>query len=73
MASTINTMTDLAFFSKYGEANRAVDFLDAPTDEAAGKIFGLYRRHAAGISDVADREIAAQAAAIREGSLSPDC
>ena len=73
MASTINTMTDLAFFSKYGEANRAVDFLDAPADEAASKIFGLYRRHAVGICDVVDREIAAQAGAIREGSLSPDC
>jgi hypothetical protein len=73
MASTINTMTDLAFFSKYGEAYRAVDFLDAPVDETASKIFALYRRHAAGVCDVTDREIAAQAAAIREGSLSPDC
>jgi hypothetical protein len=73
MASKINAMTDLAFFSKYGEANRAVDFLDEPADVAASKIFALYQRHAGGVCSVVEREIGAQAGLIREGSLSADC
>jgi hypothetical protein len=73
MASEINTMTDLTFFSKYGEANRALDFFDEPADIAASKIFALYQRHAAGVCDVVEREIAAKARLIREGSLPADC
>jgi hypothetical protein len=73
MASEINIMTDLTFFSKYGEANRALDFFDEPADIAASKIFALYQRHAAGVCEVVEREIAAKARLIREGSLPADC
>jgi len=38
-------LTDLQFFSRYGELSRAIPFIDGNSDEAAGKVFDLYIRN----------------------------
>jgi hypothetical protein len=54
MATAINGMTDEAFFAHFGEASRAVGYFPEPTDEAAGRIFDLHRRHAGDVCRVFD-------------------
>jgi hypothetical protein len=47
-ASDIDRMNELAFFSRYGEASRAVRFFSETASEAGQKIFELHKRHARG-------------------------
>jgi hypothetical protein len=72
-ASEVNKMADVAFFSRYGEASRAVGFFAEPAGIAAERIFHLHRRHAAAICTVFDRVASAHVAALREGSLPSSC
>ena len=72
-ASVINQMTDFAFFTHYGETSRIVGFFQEPTNTVAGRIFGLYGRHAAAVCRVFDNAIKANASKIREGSLPANC
>ena len=66
-------MTDVAFFAHYGETSRIVGFFEEPTNTVAGRIFSLYRRHAAAVCRVFDTAIKANASKMREGSLPADC
>jgi 7-cyano-7-deazaguanine synthase in queuosine biosynthesis len=72
-ASEVNRMADVAFFSRYGEASRAVGFYSEPVGTVAERIFDLHRRHAAAICAVFDRAIASHAAELRQGSLPSSC
>jgi hypothetical protein len=72
-ASEVNRMTDIAFFSRYGEASRAVGFYSEPAGTVAERIFDLHRRHAAAVCRVFDGAISSYAAALREGSLPSSC
>jgi Queuosine biosynthesis protein QueC len=72
-ASIVNQLTDVAFFKHYGETSRIVGFFQEPANTVAGRIFGLYRRHAASVCRVFDKAIEANASKIREGSLPTNC
>ena len=72
-SSLINDMADVAFFARYGEASRIVDFFDEPADEVARRILDLHRRQAAGVCGVSDDAISVHAGELRGGSLSEDC
>jgi hypothetical protein len=72
-ASGINQMTDIAFFTHYGETSRIVGFFSEPTDTVAHRIFELHRRHASTVCGVFDAAIASHAPQLREGILPADC
>jgi 7-cyano-7-deazaguanine synthase in queuosine biosynthesis len=72
-ASAINRMTDAAFFARYGETSRVVDFFTETPAAVASRIFDLHRRHAASVCGVFEQAIKQHAASLREGSLSEDC
>ena len=72
-ASKINQMTDIDFFSHYGETSRIVSHFDEPAEMVARRIYELYQRHAAAICRVFDAGVDANKADIRNGSLPPDC
>jgi 7-cyano-7-deazaguanine synthase in queuosine biosynthesis len=72
-ASKINQMTDLVFFTHYGETSRIVSHFDEPVDTVARRIYELHRRHAAAVCRVFDAGVDANKADIRNGSSPPDC
>jgi hypothetical protein len=72
-ASRLNQMTDVAFFAHYAESSRIFSFIEEPATTVAGRIVGLYRRHAIAVCNVFDEAIRANASKIREGNLPADC
>ena len=72
-ASAVSRMTDIAFFSHYGETSRVVGFFPESTDTVASCIFDLHQRHAATVCRVFDHTIASHASKLREGTLPTDC
>src|SRR3954452_16631211 len=70
-ASDVNRMADVAFFSRFGEASRTVDFFNEPAGVVAERIFDLHRRHAAGVCTVFDQAVSKHASVLREQSLPP--
>jgi hypothetical protein len=72
-ASDINRTTEVDFFSRYGEASRAMGFFAEPPETVAKRIFDLHRRHAAGVCAVFDRAVSTYVADLREGTLSSSC
>ena len=72
-ASMVNRMEDTAFFARYGEASRVVDYFGESADAVAERILELHRRHAAGVCRVFDEGISAHASALRQGRLAADC
>jgi hypothetical protein len=68
-ASAVNRMTNIAFFTRYGETSRIVGFFQEPSDTVAERIFGLYRRHAVAVCRVFDKAITTNASKLGEGSL----
>src|SRR4051812_4408091 len=68
-ASDVNRMADVAFFSRFGEASRAVGFSDEPAGVVAERIFDLHRRRAAAVCTVFDQAVSKHAGALREQSL----
>ena len=70
-ASDITGMTEVDFFSRYGEASRALRFFEEPASTVARLIHDLHRRHAAAVCRVVDRAISENAARLREGTLPP--
>jgi Queuosine biosynthesis protein QueC len=72
-ASIINQLSDVAFFRQYGETSRILGFFQEPANTVAGRIFRLYRRHAASTCSVFDKAIEANASKIREGTLPANC
>jgi hypothetical protein len=72
-ATKISQMTDVEFFSHYGETSRIVSHFDEPAETVARRIYELHRRHAAAVCRVFDASLDANKADIRNGSLPPDC
>jgi hypothetical protein len=72
-ASIINQLSEVAFFGQYGETSRILGFFQEPANTVAGRIFGLYKRHAASTCRVFDEAIEANASKIREQSLPANC
>jgi hypothetical protein len=72
-ASKIDQMTDIDFFTRYGETSRIVSYFDAPTETVARRIYELHRRHAAAVCRVFDAGVDANKADIRNGRLPQNC
>ncbi len=72
-ATAVKQMTDMSFFTKYGEASRVVAFFPEPENTVAGRIFDLHQRHAAAVCRVFDQSLATYASALRQGNLPQDC
>jgi hypothetical protein len=68
-ANDIERMNDLAFFSRYGEASRAVRFIPQGANEAGRRIFELYKRHASEVCAVIEDGIRINASALRAQTL----
>jgi hypothetical protein len=66
-------MTDVAFFSHYGEVSRVVEFFPEPAASVSERIFDLQQRHAAAVAKVFDQATARHASELRERSLDPSC
>lgn len=75
LASYVETASELAriserdFFTRFGEVSRAIRYIAGSADEAARRIYEMYRRHGQEVSGVVDRAIAANAKEIRERTL----
>jgi hypothetical protein len=72
-ASRLNQMTEVAFFAHYAETSRIFSCFEEPATTVAGRVIGLYRRHAKAVCDVFDEAIRANASKMREGNLPSDC
>ena len=66
-------MNDMAFFSHYGEANRAVRFFAEPAGTVAERIFDLHQRHAQVVVSALEQAFVANARSMAEWRLPPDC
>lgn len=72
-AQQIERMTPGDFFSRYGEAARALRHVELSADEAAQKIFDLYQRHAKEVLAVIESGVARNGRAIRSRTLPQSC
>ena len=72
-ASKIGQMTDVDFFTHYGETSRIVSHFNEPAGTVARRIYELHRRHATAVCRVFDAGVDANKADIRNGNLPPDC
>jgi 7-cyano-7-deazaguanine synthase in queuosine biosynthesis len=70
-ATNIERMNELAFFSHYGEASRAVRFIPEGANEAGREIFELHKRHAGEVCLVIEDGIRKNASALRAQTLPP--
>jgi hypothetical protein len=72
-ATEVSKMTDMQFFSRFGEATRALTYIEGTADEIALKIFGLNQHHAREIYNVVQAAIKDHAHEILEETLPPSC
>ena len=73
-ARQVKDMSDTAFFIEFGEAHRATRQIQGMTvDDAASRIFDLYKRHAADVCDVIARGIQDHAEDISNGKVPSTC
>lgn len=72
-ATEIDDMSDQQFFSRFGEAARAIRALDGPANENARRIFDLYKRHAHEVTQVLASALKQYAKKIVKKSLPPSC
>ena len=72
-ASNIENMTDIAFFSHYGEASRVVKYFAHAADTVGSRIFELHQRHAAGVCEVFKNAINSRTRELLQGRLSKEC
>lgn len=77
MATEISKMNGngVEFFNKYGEVSRVLRHLGnhGTTDQVAGKVYDLCKRHAGQVCRVVDDAIARHAADLRQGTLPESC
>ncbi|MCB9848768.1 MAG: hypothetical protein H6814_10185 [Phycisphaeraceae bacterium] len=72
-AQQIVRMKEAEFFSRYGEAARAIRHVGLPDEEAARQIFNLYKRHSEQVISVIDDSVAQNSSPIRSRSLPESC
>jgi hypothetical protein len=68
-ASAIKDMSDMAFFARFPEANRAVEQFDEPARVIAERIFDLHVRHSEGVCAAFDEATRRLAPQLRSGAL----
>lgn len=73
MAGEVARMSQGEFLARFGEVSRAIRYISGSADEAARRIYEMYRRHGQEVSGVVDRAIAANAKGIRERTLPATC
>jgi hypothetical protein len=73
MATRIEKMHPLDFFSLYGEASRALRYAGTDPEAVALQVFNLYRQHAREVTTVVDGATARFSSAIRRRELPPSC
>ena len=67
------TMNPLQFSSTFGEAQRAIRFLDEPASSGADRLMGLHKRHGAAVNTVIDEAMRSTVSALAEEHLDPNC
>jgi hypothetical protein len=72
-ATDVAKMSEMEFFSHFGEASRVFSHLEGTADENAAKILDLHKRHAEQICEVIDNAIQNHVREIREGTLPSSC
>lgn len=72
-ATEMAKMSEMEFFSHFGEASRVFSYLEGTADENALKIWDLHKRHAGQICEVIDSAIQNHVKEIREGTLPSTC
>lgn len=73
LAEQIEDMTPDHFFRRFGEVYRALTYLGPDTEAAAGRVFDLYRRHAAQVTGVVDGAIAHECRSVRRRRVPATC
>lgn len=72
-AQQVADMDITAFYSRYGEAVRAFPHIDLPAEDAASRIFDLYKRHGKQVMSAIEAAGKAHFAEIRKRSLPETC
>ncbi|MEJ0019744.1 MAG: 7-cyano-7-deazaguanine synthase [Acetobacteraceae bacterium] len=72
-ATKVRQMTDIAFFSHFGETSRVIGCFSESSDQVASRIFGLYQRHTASVCNIFDAAAKSRVSELREGRLPTDC
>lgn len=72
-AQQVAEMDITAFYNRYGEAVRAFPHIDLPADQAASRIFDLYKRHGKQVMSAIEAAGKAHFAEIRKRSLPETC
>lgn len=72
-AQQVAAMDVTTFYSRYGEAVRALPYIDLPIDTAANQLFELYRRHGQQVAAAIEAAGKAHMGQIRRRSLPESC
>jgi hypothetical protein len=73
LTTEIRRMPDVAFFERFGEANRIIDCFEESANIVGKQIYDLYQRHAKAVCKTLDDALRENVQALREQRLSPDC
>jgi hypothetical protein len=74
MATRVRSMSDMAFFTDFGEVHRVTQHIRGmKVDDAATQILDMYRRHATEVGDVITKGIQDHAQDIRDGKVPSTC
>ena len=70
MAKRVRNMSDIAFFTEFGEVHRVTQHIQGmKVDDAATQILAMYKRHATEVGDVITKGIKDHAQNITDGKL----
>lgn len=72
-AQQVAEMDITAFYNRYGEAVRALPHIDLPVDDAARRVFDLYKRHGQQVMSAIEAAGQAHMSAIRKRALPESC
>lgn len=73
-ATRVRSMTDMAFFTEFGEAHRVTRHIRGMSaSDAATRILDLYRRHASAVGEVITQGVKDHAKDITDGKVPSDC
>jgi len=72
-AQQVAEMDITSFYNRYGEAVRALPYIELPVDEAARQVFELYKKHGKQVVSAIDAAGQAHFAQIRKRSLPETC
>jgi hypothetical protein len=74
MAKRVRNMSDMAFFTEFGEVHRVTQHIQGmKVDDAATRILAMYKRHATEVGDVITKGIKEHAQDISDGKVPSTC